>query len=223
MAILILSLGSLAFIGVLLHQFQRLKWLYKTKQEPFLVVGNLFFFLMALSWVALLLTELLDAILGAAGTKMLSAPRLYSAELTCLRGCVFLLLVCGIYLFVVRLPTMAINRRRQRKELARLGWQIRKPKETLDVGDFKHLVIIGISLWKFGDLRGIESFQRYFQHDDWTVQVFFLDDCDWPADIQPFSPDVKAVWPTPIVSEYQDGVLVHLLSGKDALAWMKLA
>ena len=223
MNILIGSLGSLVFTGMLVFLCRRLKITYKAKREPFGIVAGLLSVLLFLGWDAIVLTVLLQTIFSAAGAKMPLAPRLYSVEFACLLGCIFAMIVCGVYLLAVRFPIMAINRRRQRKELARLGWQIRKPREKLAVGDFKHLVIIGISLWKFEDLRGIETLQRYFQHDDWTVQVFFLDDCDRPADIWTFSPDVKAVWPTPIVSEYQNDVLVHLLYGKDALTWMKQA
>lgn len=209
MNILILSLGNLMFIGALVFLFQRLKMLYKTKPEPFWIVAGLFVFLMMFGWVSFLLTELLEAVLSAAGSKMPSAPRLYSVEWAWMRGCIFVVFVWSVYLFAVLLPTMAINRRRQRKELARLGWQERKPGATLDAKDFKHLFIIGITSWKSEDLRGIETLQHRFQHDDWTVQILFLDDTD--------------AWPTPTVREYQDGVLVRHLSGKEALTWMKQA
>jgi len=209
MAILVLSLGSLVFIGVLLYQLQRLEMLYKAKQDPFFVVGNLFIFLMVLGWVTLLLTATLGTILNTAGVKNLLPPWLGTVELDSLRGCGFLILGLGLYFFTVRLPAIVINRRRQRKELARLGWQERKPGARLDAEGFKHLFIIGITSWKSEDLRGIETLQRYFQHDDWTVQVLFLEDTD--------------AWPTPTIREYQDGVLVRLLSGKEALTWMKQA
>ena len=209
MDILIGGLGSLLFIGVLVYQLQRLKMLYKTKQDPLFVVGNLFIFLMVLCWVAFVLTATLSSVLSSAGAKNLLLSRLGDVELASLRGCFFLILGLGLYFLAVRLPFIVINRRHQRKELARLGWQERKPGAKLDAEGFKHLFIIGITSWKSEDLRGIEILQRCFRHDDWTVQVLFLEDTD--------------AWPTPTVSEYQDGVLVRLLSGKDALAWMKTA
>ena len=142
------------YITVLVYLFQGLKRLYKTKQEPFGIIAVLVISLMMLDVLFLILTALSKAILGAAGTKMSFGPRLFAVELAYLRGCVFLAFGLGLYLLAVRFPTMAINRRRQRKELARLGWQVRKAGERLAVSDFNHLVIIGINLWKSEDMGG---------------------------------------------------------------------
>jgi hypothetical protein len=130
---------------------------------------------------------------------------------------------CCLYLFMVRLPTAAINRRRQVKELTRLGWSLRKPNDILDVTDFKRLLIIGITLWSSQDIGTMKMLQNHFRHEDWSVQVFFVDDVSRLAGIQSFNPGVDAAWPTPILTEYQDGVLVQALYGEDALKWMKQA
>jgi hypothetical protein len=130
---------------------------------------------------------------------------------------------CCLYLFMVRLPSVAINRRRQVRELTRLGWFLRKPKDVLDVNEFKHLLIIGITLWSSQESNAIKTLQKHFHRDAWSVQVSFVDDVSRLAGIQSFNPGVDAAWPTPILTEYQDGVLVQALYGEDALRWMKQA
>lgn len=140
-----------------------------------------------------------------------------------LYGVIAIVGCCCLYLFLIRLPVIAMNRRRQRRELVRLGWLLRNPKDTLDVSEFKHLLIVGITLWSSQDMSAMKTLQRHFQQEDWSVQVFFVDDVSRLADIQSFNPGVDAAWPTPILTEYQDGVLVQLLYGENALKWMKHA
>lgn len=130
---------------------------------------------------------------------------------------------CCLYLFIVRLPLIAINRRRQSRELIRLGWSLREPKDTLDVSEFEHLLIVEITLWSSQDMSAMKTLQRHFQRKDWSVQVFFVDDVSRLAGIKSFNPGVDAAWPTPILTEYQNGVLVQALYGEDALKWMKQA
>ena len=72
-------------------------------------------------------------------------------------------------------------------------------------------------------MSAMKALQRHFQREDWSVQVFFVDDVGRLAGIQSFNPGVTAAWPTPILTEYQDGVLVQALYGEDALKWMKQA
>ncbi len=220
MDILLSSLGSLLSIGLLLTLFKRS---YRAKEDPFFVVGGIVIFLMVLGLVALFLSELSQAILDLAGAKISLRPRISAVIITYFNAWGFLAFGFCLYLVAVRLPTIAINERRQRKELAQLGWREHRPGERLDVSEFTHLFLIGINSWKSEDRGAMETLQRGFRHDDWTVQVFFLDDIGNVAKIRTFSPDVKSVWPTPIVSEYQDGVLIRLLSGKEALTWMKQA
>ncbi len=220
MTILLVCIGFLASAIVALGFSGVFKRLHKTGQD-FLLVGIVCGIYLILG--SLLLTGLgLFLILFGVPASLLDgwviplvAFGFYGG--LAIVGC------CCLYLFLIRLPLVAINRRRQCRQLTRLGWPLRKPKDTLDVSGFEHLLIVGITLWSRQDISAMKTLQQHFQREDWSVQVFFVDDVSRLAGIQSFNPGVNTAWPTPILTEYQNGVLVQALYGEDALKWMKQA
>lgn len=220
MTILFVCIGFLAPAIMAVGFSGVFKRLHKARQD-FLLIGIVCGIYLMLGGLLLTGLSLFLVLLGVPSALLdswilpLVTFGLYGG--TAIVGC------CCLYLFLIRLPVIAMNRRRQRRELVRLGWLLRNPKDTLDVSEFKHLLIVGITLWSSQDMSAMKTLQRHFQQEDWSVQVFFVDDVSRLADIQSFNPGVDAAWPTPILTEYQDGVLVQLLYGENALKWMKHA
>ena len=220
MTILFVCIGFLAPAIMAVGFSGVFKRLHKARQD-FLLIGIVCGIYLMLGGLLLTGLSLFLVLLGVPSALLdswilpLVTFGLYGV--TAIVGC------CCLYLFLIRLPVIAMNRRRQRRELVRLGWLLRNPKDTLDVSEFKHLLIVGITLWSSQDMSAMKTLQRHFQQEDWSVQVFFVDDVSRLADIQSFNPGVDAAWPTPILTEYQDGVLVQLLYGENALKWMKHA
>ena len=217
MTIIFVTVGLLASAIMAVGSSSLFKRLRRARQDFFLIgiICGIYLMLggMLLSGFVIFL-----AIFGVLPALLDSVLR--TLVVLCFCGGMAIVGCCCLYLFTVRLPLVAINRRRQIKEITRLGWSLRKPKDVLDMNEFKHLLIIGITLWSSQDIGAIKTLQRHFQREGWSVQVFFVDDVSQLAGIQSFNPGVNAAWPTPILTEYRDGILVQALYGEDALKWM---
>ncbi len=200
--------------------FHLLREACRTKQD-LLATTCFVSVLLLLSGIVLTFFGLFLAVLGVPSTFL--DNWLLRLITFCFYGSFAIAGVCCFFLFMVRLPLVAFNRRQQIKRISSLDWHLRKPKDILDVSKFEHLLIIGITLWSFQDMNGLELFQGHFGHREWSVHVFFMDDISTLRNIQTFSPGTEFAWPSPVITEYCAGVVVRSLYGQDALKWMKQA
>lgn len=101
------------------------------------------------------------------------------------------------------------------EDVHRAGWKLLSAGERLSVPVEGRAVVIGVVLWNGVDRQMLRLAASSLR--GWPgVFVVNLDGIRSPADFDAFMPSVPLQTTTPVVAEYEDGVLRRVASGREA-------
>jgi hypothetical protein len=91
--------------------------------------------------------------------------------------------------------------------------------DSFTPGASEHVLVIGAATWSDSDLAALDRLAQNSR--DRTVKVLVLDIDDWSLDkILRTFPGAQRFRSTPLVLQYQGGVLTFIGEGHDAILWL---
>lgn len=105
------------------------------------------------------------------------------------------------------------------QDVKKVGWLRRRPGDRLPplTG---HVIVMGVVLWNELDRRLLQEAAAILWNDV-AVSIFDLDDVRSAAQLKTIVPGVPLLTKTPLVAEYENGILKRFATSTEALALVR--